>query len=141
MRGQMIAYHSNAVRHAIWGRDGYFVPKPRGFLFAGATVEDAGFRKHTTGRGLAGLTRMATKLVPALRNATPVSSWAGLRPGSPDGLPILGRLPGRDNVYLAAGHFRNGILLAPITGKLMTQLVLKGRTDPLLEAFSPARFG
>jgi len=141
MRGQMIAYHSTAVRHAIWGEDGYLVPKAGGILYAGATVEDVGFRKRTTPRALAGLRRMAATLVPALRRAEVASEWAGLRPGSPDELPIIGRLPGRENVYVATGHFRNGILLAPITGKLMSQLIMEGRTEMPLEPFRPARFG
>ncbi len=149
MRGQMLAYRSRAVRHIIWGEDGYLVPKagaqtgarPGGFTFAGATVEDVGFRPRTTQRGLAGLRRMAAGLVPALRYAEVASAWAGLRPGSPDGLPVIGRLPGYDNVYVATGHFRNGILLAPITGKLMAELVLRGRTEMPLEPFDPGRFG
>ena len=65
-------------------------------------------------------------MVPALRYAEAASTWAGLRPGSPDGLPVLGCVPGRVNVYVAAGHFRNGILLAPVTGRLMTQLICDG---------------
>ena len=141
MRGQMIAYRSTAVRHAIWGEDGYLVPKPRGFIFAGATVEDAGFRKRTTERGLAGMRRAAAGMVPALRYAEVASTWAGLRPGSPDGLPVLGRLPGRDNLYVAAGHFRNGILLAPVTGSLMSQLICDGRPEIDLRPFRPDRFG
>ncbi len=140
MRGQMIAYRSSAVRHAVWGEDGYLVPKPRGFVFAGATVEDAGFRKQTTERGLAGMRRAATGMVPALKYADVASTWAGLRPGTPDGLPVLGRLPDRDNVYVAAGHFRNGILLAPVTGRLMAQLICDGRTEIDLHPFRPDRF-
>ena len=83
---------------------------------------------------------MAATLVPSLRRREIASEWAGLRPGSPDDLPIMGRLPSRENVYVATGHFRNGILLAPITGKLMSQLILKGKTEMPLEPFSPARF-
>jgi len=139
-RGQMIAYRSDGLRHAIWGEEGYLVPKVGGILYAGATVEDVGFRKRTTPRALAGLRRMATMLVPSLRRAKVASEWAGLRPGSPDDLPIIGRLPQKDNVYVATGHFRNGILLAPITGQLISQLILEGRTEMALEPFSPARF-
>jgi glycine oxidase len=141
MRGQMIAYRTDAINHAIWGEDGYLVPKSGGILYAGATVEDVGFRKRTTPRALAGLRQMATTLVPSLRRTEIASEWAGLRPGSPDDQPIIGRLPGRENVYVATGHFRNGILLAPITGKLMSQLILKGKTEMPLEPFSPGRFG
>ena len=140
MRGQMIAYRSNLLRHALWGERGYLVPKPRGFLWAGATVEDAGFRKRTTARGIAGLRAMATGYVPALRSAEVASAWAGLRPGSPDGLPVIGRVPGKDNTYVATGHFRNGILLAPITGALVADLALDGRVDERLVPFGPGRF-
>jgi len=141
MRGQMLSYRSTDVRHAIWGENGYLVPKAGGVVFAGATVEDVGFRKKTTARALAGLRHMATALVPSLRLAEVASAWAGLRPGSPDGLPIIGRLPGRENVYVATGHFRNGILLAPITGKLISQLIVDGTAEVDIAAFSPARFG
>jgi len=139
MRGQMLAYKSKAIRHAIWGEDGYLIPKPRGQIFVGATIEDVGFRKTTTVRALAGLQRMAATLVPTLADATVASAWAGLRPGSPDGLPVIGRLPGKDNVYVATGHFRNGVLLAPITGRLVAELVLSGRADKRLKPFSPDR--
>jgi len=140
MRGQMIAYRSKALRHAIWGEDGYLLPKPRGFIFAGATVEDVGFRKATTARGLNELKRMAATAVPRLKTATVASSWAGLRPGSPDGMPVIGRMPGKSNVIVATGHFRNGILLAPITGRLVADMVMTGKTDRRLKAYSPARF-
>ena len=141
MRGQMLAYRSNAVRHILWGEDGYLVPKAGGFLFAGATVEDAGFRPRTTARGLSGLRRMARSIVPALGYGEVASAWAGLRPGSPDGLPIIGRLPGWENVYVATGHFRNGILLGPITGKLIAQLIAGEPTEVPPEPFSAERFG
>jgi glycine oxidase len=139
-RGQMIAYEANGVKHAIWGEDGYLVPKAGGLLYAGATVENVGFRKRTTPRALAGLRSMAMALVPTLRRAEVVREWAGLRPGSPDDLPTIGRLKEKENVYVATGHFRNGILLAPITGKLVTQLLFQGKTEMSLKAFSPARF-
>ena len=117
LRGQMLAYRSTAVRHIVWGEEGYLVPKSGGFLFAGATVEDVGFRSRTTRHGQIWLRRMAAALVPAVRHAEVASAWAGLRPGSPDGQPIIGALPGSENVFVAAGHFRNGVLLAPITGE------------------------
>ena len=141
MRGQMLAYRTGSIRHAVWGESGYLVPKSGGFLFAGATVEDVGFRPRTTARGLARLRRMASALAPALRHAEVASAWAGLRPGSPDGRPIIGPLPGWANVIVATGHFRNGILLGPITGRLVAQLITKGETEQPLDPFSPARFG
>ncbi len=140
MRGQMLAYRSALVKNMISGPDGYLVPKVGGFLFAGATVEDVGFRRRTTRRGLAALRRMARTLVPALRALPVVDSWAGLRPGSPDGLPILGPVPGVEGLWTATGHFRNGILLAPITGELMARSILEGKPAPELAPFSPSRF-
>lgn len=140
MRGQMLAYRSTGVRHIIWGEDGYLVPKAGGFLFAGATVEDVGFRPVTTRRGLTQVRRMATATAPALRYSEVASDWAGLRPGSPDDCPIIGRLPGWENVFVATGHFRDGILLGPITGRLMAQLITRGNTDLPLETFGVERF-
>jgi len=142
VRGQMLAFpnFTPPLRHILWGENGYLVPKANGFLFAGATVEEVGFRKRTTVRALAGLRRMAKTLVPSLAYAEVASSWAGLRPGSPDGLPLLGPLPGWQGASVASGHFRKGILLAPITGRLMAQLVTDGKTEMPLEPFSPARF-
>jgi glycine/D-amino acid oxidase-like deaminating enzyme len=78
--------------------------------------------------------------LPYLRHAEIASAWAALRPGTPDGLPVIGALPGWENVYVAAGHFRNGILLGPITGKLIAQLITEGRTETPLAPFSAARF-
>jgi len=143
MRGQMLAFadFSSPLRHILLGEDqGYLAPKANGFLFVGSTVEDVGFRKNTTAKGLAGLRRMAATLVPSLAYAEVASDWAGLRPGSPDDLPILGPIPGWEGLSVASGHFRKGILLAPITGRLMTQWLTQGKTEMSLEPFSPARF-
>ena len=143
MRGQMLAFadFSSPLRHILLGEDGgYLAPKANGFLFVGSTVEDVGFRKNTTARGLAGLRRMAVTLVPSLAYAEVASDWAGLRPGSPDDLPILGPVPGWEGLSVASGHFRKGILLAPITGRLMAQWLTQGRTEISLEPFSPSRF-
>ena len=142
VRGQMLALGGMAtpVHRVVWGRRGYVLPRANGLVFAGATVEEVGFRFRTTKRGLAQVRRAATELVPQLRRASEHFSWAGLRPGSPDGLPIMGSLPGWDNVTVATGHFRNGILLAPITGELIAEAVVEGTTNEALAPFSPARF-
>ncbi len=143
MRGQMLAFpdFSSPLRYILLGEDGgYLAPKANGFLFVGATVEDVGFRKNTTAKGLAVLRRMAATLVPSLAYAEVASDWAGLRPGSPDGLPILGPVPGWEGLSVASGHFRKGILLAPITGRLMAQWLAQGKSEISLEPFSPARF-
>jgi glycine oxidase len=117
MRGQMIALGgmSQPIGRAVWGSRGYLVPRANGLVFAGATVENVGFRRRTTAAGLRALRSMANRLVPQLAAATVHFAWAGLRPATPDGLPFVGPVPGT-NVVAATGHFRNGILLGPITG-------------------------
>ncbi|HXG36804.1 MAG TPA: glycine oxidase ThiO [Dehalococcoidia bacterium] len=141
VRGQLMALASeSALAHIIWGAKGYLAPKPGGIIHAGTTVERVGFRIDTTRRGLQGIRSAASAMVPALGKATMTAAWAGLRPASADGLPVLGRLPGWENVWIAAGHFRNGILLTPVTGKLMAQLVRRGEAEIDLSPFSPQRF-
>ena len=141
VRGQMMALPSkSAPRHVVWGSDGYLVPKANGLVFAGATVERVGFRRRTTAAGLRGLAAMASSLAPRVGAFAPVDSWAGLRPGSADGLPLLGPLPGWEGVSVATGHYRNGILLSPITGRLVTRSIVDGSHDEALAPFSPARF-
>jgi glycine oxidase len=142
VRGQMIAMGRmvTPIRHVVWGPRGYILPRANGLVFAGATVEEVGFRFRTTQRGLAQVRRGAFELVPQLRHAREQFTWAGLRPGSPDGLPMLGALPGWENVTVATGHFRNGILLAPITGELIADAVVNGRAPEALAPFDPGRF-
>ncbi|MFQ5880516.1 MAG: glycine oxidase ThiO [Dehalococcoidia bacterium] len=141
-RGQMIAVGgiSQPVRHMVWGRGAYMAPKANNFLFVGATVEEVGFRKRTTTRARAWLERMSRLLVPSLAHAQVADHWAGLRPGTVDRMPILGPLPGWRGVSVASGHFRNGILLAPITGRLAARWITVGETEPSLAPFSPQRF-
>jgi glycine oxidase len=142
VRGQMLALGGGPppVRHIIWGPKGYMAPKVNGFLFVGATVEEVGFRKTTTVRGLTSLRSMANALVPALTHAIQVDAWAAFRPGSADSLPILGAVPAWEGLWVASGHYRNGILLSPITGQLMARSLLDGKPAEGLSAFSPARF-
>jgi glycine oxidase len=142
VRGQMLALGRmvTPIHQPIWGPRGYVLPRANGLVFAGATVEEVGFRIKTTTRGLSQVRRAAFELVPQLRHAREHFSWAGLRPGSADGLPMLGALPGWENVTLATGHFRNGILLAPLTGELIAQAIVEGRASEALAPFDPARF-
>ena len=133
VRGQMMALPSkSAPRHIVWGSAGYLVPKANGLVFAGATVEKVGFRRRTTAAGLRGLAAMASTLAPRVGAFAPVDSWAGLRPGSADGLPLLGPLPGWEGVSVATGHYRNGILLSPVTGRLIARSIIDGSPDGAL---------
>jgi glycine oxidase len=142
VRGQMLSLRGPAapLRHVIWGGRAYLVPREDGQTYVGATVEEVGFRNNTTSSAQRRLRRAASELVPALAHAELVRSWSGLRPATPDALPVLGLLPGFSNAWVSTGHFRNGILLAPISGQLIAKSVLEGRPDSRLAPFSPWRF-
>jgi len=142
IRGQMIALGGmvTPVRRIIGGPAGYIVPRANGLLFAGATVEDVGFRRRTTQAGLRSMRAMAIGLVPQLRAAAVHFSWAGLRPGTPDNMPIIGPLARPANVVAATGHFRQGIMLGPLTGRLVARGILAGDWTGVPPEFSPARF-
>ena len=142
VRGQMLALGGmvTPIHTIVSGPRGYLVPRANGLVFAGATVEEVGFRPRTTLRGLREVRRAAIEIVPQLAQAQAQFTWAGLRPGSADELPILGPLPGLENVIVASGHYRNGILLSPITGQLIAQAIIEGRPSEALAPFSPARF-
>lgn len=142
MRGQMVALAGpgSPLRRVVWGTGAYLVPRERGMTFVGATVEDVGFRKHVTRSAITGLKRAAIAMIPGLALARELSAWAGLRPASKDGLPILGLLPEWRNAWVATGHFRNGILLSPISGQLIAESIMRGEPLKQLQPFSPARF-
>lgn len=113
----------------------YLVPRPDGRVLAGATEEDVGFDKRTTAGAIRDLLAFAISLVPALAEIPLERSWAGLRPGSPDGLPFLGPVLGVENLYVAAGHFRAGIQLSPGTAIVLTELMLGRPPSIPLESF------
>jgi glycine oxidase len=117
----------------------YIVPRGDGRVLIGSTEEDAGFDKHTTAAAIRGLLDFALDLAPVLADAMVERTWAGLRPGSPDGMPFLGAVPGLNNLFVASGHFRAGIQLSPITGLLMKQLLLGQKLSMPIEAFAPQR--
>jgi glycine oxidase len=142
VKGQMLCLampSRDLVKHVIRTPDVYLIPRSNGRLLAGATVEEAGFDKRTDPATIQRFHRAAIALVPKLANARILEDWAGLRPGTPDALPILGPtdLPG---YYVATGHFRDGILLAPITAEIMTAAIEGRDSEYALAPFSPARF-
>jgi glycine oxidase len=140
IRGQILALAPDPLpfRHTIYGPDGYLVPKPDGRLVVGATEDHAGFDARPTAAGVARLLAMATHLSPPLAHAPFAGVWAGLRPVTPDRLPLLGPLPQWDNVSLATGHYRNGVLLAPVTARILTEWVLHRTVPPLMQRFLPS---
>ncbi|MEU4239447.1 glycine oxidase ThiO [Actinoplanes sp. NPDC026619] len=143
VKGQVLRLRGEPglIRHvleaAVDGRHVYVVPRADGEIVVGATQEERSDRTVTAG-GVHELLRAAIGLVPDLAECELVETTAGHRPGTPDNAPLLGRLDER--VIVAAGHFRNGVLLAPITADLIAGLVLDGVADPLLEHFAPGRF-
>jgi glycine oxidase len=142
VKGQMVCFampSRNLLRHVIRSHEIYLIPRSDGRLLAGATVEEAGFDKRTVPDTIQHLQQAALALLPALKKARILEAWAGLRPGTPDNLPILGATstPG---FFVATGHFRDGILLAPVTARIMTQVVGGDTPDHDLAAFSAERF-
>ncbi len=113
----------------------YLVPRADGRVLVGSTEEDVGFDKRTTAEAIQGLTAFAISVVPELARAHPEHTWAGLRPGSPDGLPFIGPVPGLDNLFIAAGHFRAGIQLSPATGLILKELFLGQPLTVSMEGF------
>ena len=141
-RGQILTLSAlpPPISHVIYGAGVYLLPRLDGTIVVGATAERVGFDKSLTASAMAWLLSTAPVLCPALADASFDRAWAGLRPGSPDELPIIGAAPGWDNVTLATGHYRNGIMLAPITAQLVANLIFRGQGSPLLEHVRPERF-
>jgi glycine oxidase len=141
VRGQMLSLRRRGVKvgHVLRSDRGYLVPRADGRIVAGSTLEDAGFEKIVTPAGVGKIVEAATELVPALADAEIVETWAGLRPGSPDALPILGPTA-VEGLIVATGHYRDGILLAPITAKLVAGWVCGDAEDLDAQKFSPLRF-
>ncbi len=146
VKGQMLCVampQKELVRHVVrtsgWTPDVYLIPRSDGRLVIGATQEEAGFDKQTLPGTIQKLRQAAMNLVPKLAEARILEAWAGLRPGTPDGLPILGptATPG---YFVATGHFRDGILLAPVTAKLMAQVIFGQKPEFDLEVFGAERF-
>jgi glycine oxidase len=142
VRGQLLRlqWPGAALSTIIWGPDCYIVPRMDGTLLVGATVEEAGFDERTTAAGVRGLLAAACELLPRASDATFLDARVGLRPATPDELPVLGSAPGAPDIVHASGHYRNGVLLAPITARLIADLIVDDRRDPALETFRPDRF-
>ena len=140
-KGQIVVarLEKPVLRHVVYGESGYAIPRATGEHILGSTVEYVGFDKRVTLEGLTGIMTGITAMVPSLQRAEMAASWGCLRPAAPDGLPILGRIPGREGLVVATGHFRNGILLAPITGQLIAELIVEGKPSVPLDGFRPDR--
>ena len=143
VRGQMLCFEPQPqiARHVIYSPRGYLVPRRDGRLLAGSTTEHAGFEKQVTAAGVHSILKAALEISPRIAALPLTDSWAGLRPRAGDTLPVLGPCAEIAGVYYATGHYRNGILLAPITGELIAGAVVDRVFPATLEIFSPDRFG
>lgn len=142
LRGQMVALRSERVKlqHVLRSHNGYIVPRADGRLICGSTAENAGFEKRVTPEGQQKILEAAVDLAPALADAAVVETWSGLRPDTPDHLPSLGPTD-VEGLYMATGHYRNGILLSAITARLMREWIVEGQARSFaVEPFSPLRF-
>jgi len=145
VKGQMVCFDStdsrpNITRHVIYSPRGYLVPRRDGRVLAGSTTEHVGFDKEVTASGVHSILSSALEISPRISDLPLIGVWAGLRPRAHDGLPVLG--PGEEirGLVFATGHYRNGILLAPITGELIADAIVDNVVSPDLGAFSPDRF-
>jgi glycine oxidase len=146
VRGQMMALRcparirgTTSPQHVLRSGNGYLVPHEDGRILAGSTLENAGFEKIVTPAGVRKIVDAAVELAPVLETAEIEETWAGLRPGTPDGLPILGPTD-IDGLIIATGHYRNGVLLAPITAKFVLPWALGLAANEEMAVFSPMRF-
>jgi glycine oxidase len=141
VRGQLLrlTWSGKPLSHVLWGKDCYVVPWQDGTLLVGATVEEVGFDERTTAAGVRDLLDAVCELVPEAWRATFVDARAGLRPATQDGLPVIGPSRQTPGVVYATGHFRNGVLLAPLTAAMVGDLVIDERRDPALALTAPNR--
>jgi glycine oxidase len=132
VRGQMILFYAkpSQIRHLTLFRERYVIPRADGRVLIGSTLEDAGFEKTTTAEAKEELYRIAVEMYPLLKRTPIEDHWAGLRPGSPSGIPYIGPYPGTEGLYLNAGHFRNGLVTGPASARLLADQML-GR-EPIL---------
>ncbi|MGO4887153.1 glycine oxidase ThiO [Anaerobacillus sp. MEB173] len=142
IRGQICAYEIPVpkVKHIIFSSQGYFVPKANGSLVAGASEDIAGFKTDITEKGIARLENWTKKVFPFLSSKQPFHKWAGLRPATQDGYPLLGKLANDPQIIFATGHYRNGILLSPVTAHAVADLIENKKEQVRLTSFHPERF-
>ena len=143
LRGQLLAtppLPPGAIRHTLLGPRFYYWQLVQGPIAGGGTVEDVGFTPGTNPDDLASIRAEMNSLFPALASVPTACAWSGFRPYCEDLKPVIGRIPGHDRIYVAAGHFKKGTMLAPVTGKILADLITVGRTDLPIAPCDPARF-
>lgn len=142
VRGQIVAFQTakRLFQHVIYSRRGYIVPRADGRILAGSTSENVGFEKGVTDSAADALRQMAAEIAPNLSSLAVTDQWSGLRPFARDGFPVIGQFDGIDDLTIATAHYRNGILLAPLTARIVADKVVNKIEISTLAAFSPNRF-
>lgn len=143
VRGQLLhlGWPTTRLKRVVWAADCYLVPWTDGSVLVGATVEDVGFDERATVKGFQQLLEVAREIAPAAGDAWFKAVRVGLRPNTPDNLPVIGPSTCLNGLVYATGHYRNGILLAPLTASLVADLVLEEKNTSILDAVVPSRFG
>ena len=141
VKGQIVLVKSEPghLRHIIKHDDAYFVPRADGRILVGASMEFVGFERGTTEETLQQLMAALQRMVPGIADAPVEHAWMGFRPGSPDGLPFIGPVPQLPGLWVASGHYRNGVALAPITAEVLSQWLVQGEPDFDMSAFAVDR--
>jgi glycine oxidase len=141
VRGQMLLFRTEpgTVQRILLYKDRYVIPRRDGRVLVGSTLEHVGFNKQVTGVARDELVAAALEIVPALANYSVEKHWAGLRPGSPDGTPFIGKHPEISNLYVNAGHYRNGVVLGPASAALLAAGILGTTPEVAPEAYLPAK--
>ncbi|WP_025028735.1 glycine oxidase ThiO [Caldalkalibacillus mannanilyticus] len=142
IRGQICAFElgMEKVHHMIFSSQGYVVAKENGSLICGASEDIAGYDNSVTDKGIQRLKKWSRRLYPFLQDKEPYHTWAGLRPATQDGFPLIGRLPHRPNIILSSGHYRNGILLSVVNAKIVADLLEQKTPIVPISQFDPMRF-
>lgn len=142
VRGQMAALEMPVppLQHVVYSSHGYLVPRLSGVVIAGSTTENVGYDKRATAGGIASIIERAVEIAPVLSKQVLVETWAGLRPRTNDEWPILGNDSRINGLVYATGHYRNGILLTPITAQAISEMVIRGESTINLKPFSISRF-
>lgn len=137
IRGQMISFHGakRLFARVVYSPRGYIVPRRSGRVLAGATSEDVGFDDRVTDAGVETVFENAVEISPSLANLRIEEKWSGLRPYAREGRPFLGAFDGIEGLFVAAGHYRNGILLAPLTAELMAERIVNRNDHEFLRIF------
>ncbi len=143
IRGQIVGFHTakRLFNHVIYSPRGYLIPRADGRILAGATVEDVGYENRMTPAGIEFVSRNAFEIAPSISGLKISEEISGLRPKAADALPVIGNLPSAENLIVASGHYRNGILLAPITADVVADMVVGNGVSPLIRSLGTDRMG